>query len=162
MFSSFQGQHLFILGGLYVKNSNWLSNRRTNHHQSPNFLEIFIQVFATVVVILVDGKERNPAVTSRGEGSWNPITVSSRLEFPTIPGWVFSPNSGVWIDGFFPQVGRFAVSVSWRKLCTGLGGVMVLAGFGRVDMVDVSLSERWFWRVFICFLVDTYQILPGN
>ena len=39
---------------------------------------------------------------------------------------------------------------------------MVLAGFGRVDMVDVSLSERWFWRVFICFLVDTYQILPGN
>lgn len=132
MFSSFQGQHLFILWGLCVKHSNWSSNRRTNHHQSPNFLEIFIQVFATVavnfsvVVILVDGGwKKSCSHPSRGEGSWNPSFLQGWL-FYHHPRVVFSPNSGVWIDGFFPGwkvccqcVVKVALYRSWR--CDGFG-----------------------------------------
>ena len=59
-------------------------------------------------------KERNPAVfPSRVVGSWN-FSVFTRLEFPTIPGWVFLAKFRCLDWWVFPQVGRFAVSVSWR------------------------------------------------
>ena len=107
MLSFFQGQHLFILGGLYGINSNWSRNRRTNHHQSPNFLEIFIQIFATVAVNFFPGwsywlMERKKSCFFPVEVTLVEIPLFTRLE-TTIPGW-FSRRIRCLDWWFFPRL----------------------------------------------------------